>query len=391
MAKKASGFKDKLLKTLSTISTPSFRLGFSHIDLWCSCKNFAMNRLWSGQFTKGLLFGRSYIFYGESGSGKSLMAAITAADAQRQHGAYVIWMDIEHATDDTEGKKWLAKAGMDLDNLQYISAATIEEVKTVIAKTAKQYQEAIDNNEGDDLPPIVFVVDSYAALMTESQFDKIAGKDIGKVVGDMGQKAKQVGDLIISITHLVAGKKLLCVGVQHIMDNQDGYGPKHKTTGGNKLVYMASGCLMLTKKQLKLDDLDNKDNKKAIESKRGDMSKDVLKRSSDVVGIQCTMEIIKSRVSKPFERVDIQIPYGTGLDPYSGLFEVLMQEGVFKVSSQGWYEYTDPTKNGEIVKFQKGNFMAHADHLMEIADADIGSGAEAPISSTLAEIAEELE
>lgn len=376
MARKKS-FGQRMGKVLSTINTPTFKRGFSKIDLWVSASNFAMNRLWSGRFDRALLFGRNYVFYGESGSGKSLMCAIIAGNAQREHGAYVVWLDVEHANDDEAGKQWLERAGVDTDpdNFEYVSCSTLEEIKTVIAKTAKEFQKMIDEEDGDlsEVPPVLFVVDSWAAALTESQWEKTGGTDAGKITGDMGQKAKQTGDVINSVTHLCAGKPMMVIGVQHIMDNQDGYGRKHKTTGGNRMIYYASGCLMLTKKELKEEDTENEEVLSHYKKLDESMSKDARKAmgKNRFVGISATMEILKSRVSKPFEKVDIQIPYLTGIDPYSGLFNLLQQEGLITTPSQGWYQYIG--SDGAEVKFRKKDFREHADNIMALASEDISA------------------
>ena len=371
MAKKRS-FSSRIGNTLGTINTPTFRTGFSNVDLWVTSSNYAMNRLWSGDFNKALLFGRNYIYYGESGSGKSLFAAIIAGNAQKEHDAFVVWVDVEHASDDEAGRKWLERAGVNLDEEQfmYTSASTLEEIKTIIAKISVDYQAQTKAGE-TDLPPVVFVVDSWAAALTSSQWEKTGGKDAGKVVGDMGQRAKQLGDVVNSVTHLCAGLPIMVLGIQHIMDNQDGYGRKHKTTGGNKLLYYASGCILLTKKELKLEDVDDKDIKDSYAELDKGMLADVKKAAGGdrrFIGITSTAEIIKSRVSKPFSKIDIQIPYSTGVDPYSGLFALLMQEGIIYKGSPGWFEYT--TSEG-VQKFRKADFIKHADVLMQLADADI--------------------
>lgn len=375
MAKKKNSFAARMNKTLTTIKSPTFKMGFSNIDLWLDMGNYAMNRLWSGRFDRSLLFGRNYIFYGESGSGKSLLCAIAAADAQKTHGAYVVWMDVEHATDDEAGREWLSRAGIDVsdESFQYLSLSTLEEIKKTVAKVAVDYQKAMEDGE-EDLPPIVFVIDSWAAALTETQWERTGGKEAGRVVGDQGQKAKQTGDVINSVTHLCAGKPIMVLGVQHIMDNQDGYGRKFKTTGGNKMIFYASGCMMLTKKELKEDEVEDEDVIEHYKDLDSTMSADARKKigKNRFVGITATMEILKSRVSKPFEKVELQIPYLTGLDPYAGLFNLLQQEGSITVPSLGWYQYADGDK---MVKFRKKEFRKHADRIMELAETDISKPA----------------
>ncbi len=49
---------------------------------------------------------------------------------------------------------------------------------------------------------------------------------------------------------------------------------------------------------------------------------------SDTRGIRSKIKVAKSRYSKPFEEIEVHIPYDTGLSPYSGLYELFMSSGV---------------------------------------------------------------
>lgn len=372
MARKKFG--ENINRVISTINSPTLRQGFSPIDIWATSPNYAMNRLCSGRFNRGFLFGRNCVLYGESGSGKSLFCAAIAASAQKEHDAFVIWIDTENATNDEAGKRWLERAGMSLDEKDFLllSASSLEEIKKIIAKTCIDYKNNYGGEDVTEMPPLVIVVDSWASALTESEVERTSGKKAGELVGDMGQKAKQLGIVLNSVTHLCGGIPVLVLGVQHIMDNQDGYGRKHKITGGNKMLYFASLCLLLTKKQLRLGETDSKEVVEYYDDLEKNMSAEEWKnvgKDKMFVGISSVMEIIKSRVSKPFKKIEIQIPYETGIDPYSGLFSLLSQEGVITTSSQGWYEYKE--ENNEVVKFRKKDFLEHADRLMQLADLDL--------------------
>jgi len=371
MAKKKS-FRERMTSVLTTINSDMFHVGFSKVDMWISFGNYAMNRIMSGRFDRGLLFGREYILYGESGSAKSLMAAYLAADSQKQHNAFVVWLDIEHANDDEAGEAWLARAGIDIDpeNFLYLSMASLEDIKKTISGMAVEYREGQKNGE-TDLRPIVFVVDSWAAALTGSQIERM---ESGDLVGDQGQKAKQTGDVVLAINHLCSGIPIMCIGVHHVYDNQDMGGRKHKTSGGNKAIYMASGCLLLTKKELTDDVVENQEVAEHYKELSASMTAEMKKKlrgGKRTVGITAIVENIKSRVSKPFEKIEVQIPYMTGIDPYSGLFELLFQEGVITSPSTGWYAYTD--KTGKEVKFQRGKWREHADTVMALAKEDIST------------------
>jgi hypothetical protein len=73
---------------------------------------------------------------------------------------------------------------------------------------------------------------------------------------------------------------------------------------------------------------------------------------SDVLGIRAACKIMKTRYAKPFESVQVQIPYSTGMKPTSGLVDMFEKMGVLtKVGNK--LAYTDK-ETGEIVaEFRK--------------------------------------
>ncbi len=385
----ASKFTQKRKKAFATIKSPTVKVGFSNINKWVDMGNFAMNRIMSGKFKEGLLFGRQYVYYGESGSGKSLQSAYAAANAQRDHNAFVLWIDVEKATDDKAGQDWLTRAGVDLDeeNFEYMTLATLEDCKREVAKMCKFYKECYEDDNDDFDRPMIIVIDSWSAAMTQKQWEEAQE---GTLKGDMGQKAKQTGDVVQAITHLCSHLPVMVIGVGHIMDNQDMYGPKHKTTGGHKMFYMASGCLMLTKADLKTGDMNREiEDKEAAEYyealKKGMTAKHAKRKQ--IIGHVCVIDNLKSRNSKPGQRIEIQVPFNTGMDPYSGLFDLLIYEGAITVPSAGWYQYGP---EDAVKKFRKADFREHADAVMEWADTLNPNGISRPLTAeeVAAEIAE---
>lgn len=352
----ASSFKHRIDKVLRTINTETFRRGFSNIDMWADTGNFALNRLLSNRYDRAFLYGRSVNIYGVSGSGKSLLLAQTAGIEQKKRNAFVFWVDVEAATDDKEGEKWLQRAGIDTGgNFDYESLATFNDAQAFVSSIAQHYRKEVEDyrdGKSEEAPPPMFVIfDSFSAMLTESQYE-YAKK--GEMKGDQGQKAKQLGDFILKAGHLARGLPILFTGVHHVYDNQEmingkPVGGKHKLTGGNKPVYMASQSLLLSMKQLR--DTDDK---------------------SKTLGITSTAKVLKCRFSKPFEEVAINIPYGRGIDPYSGLFDLVIQDSVVTSPSQGWYQFVRP--DGSIQKFQRNSFLKYADEIMALPIKDEAPG-----------------
>lgn len=357
--KKTKSFKDKLNRALSTIKSPTFNMGFARNDLFVSTGNFALNWRLSGRFDRGYCFGRSVIVGGEPGSGKSLHTAYTCAQAQKQLGAHIIWMDVEKAS----SEEWLAACGLDMENVTYMRAGTVTDAKEMLALLCAQAREAEKEfaEGGDEPQPVVIVIDSYSAFMTESEYEKAVK---GENVGDMGQLAQQIGRLVKQATHLTDGLPVLVIGMVHIYYNQDGFGEKEKLTGGIKTLYMASYSIKMNKYKLTAEDMKEKGSKEELRQVRG---------------IKSVVEIQKSRFSKPFEKITIEVPYATGMDSYSGLFDIMKTLGIIYTptnpetgkQSVGWWTYKGADGN-PVKNFRESEFVSagHADLCMTLVNED---------------------
>ena len=97
-------------------------------------------------------------------------------------------------------------------------------------------------------------------------------------------------------------------------------------------IYASSIVIAMKKLKLKEDDEGNK--------------------VSDVRGIKAACKVMKSRYSKPFESVKVNIPYDTGIDPYSGMFDMLLKMEILEKTGNR-YKYVSPVDGTEIIQFQK--------------------------------------
>jgi len=52
------------------------------------------------------------------------------------------------------------------------------------------------------------------------------------------------------------------------------------------------------------------------------------KKTTTVNGIRALCKIMKTRFNKPFESVEIKIPWTTGMNPFSGLIDLFKNKGV---------------------------------------------------------------
>jgi len=277
-------------------------IGFSDPKIWIGTGNYALNRLISGDYNRGVPLSKVTMFAGEQGAGKSLLAANVMKSAQQDHDAYIIFLDSEGAGDES----WIKNAGVDtsIDKFIRIPVFTVTTCTKVVATAVKQLVA--------DYPekPFLFVLDSVGMLETETGQEKFLK---GQTPGDQGQLAKQLKKFIKGCIYLVEQKNIGFLLTNHTYDSMDMFNPDQKITGGNGVLYACS--IVIAMKKYKLKEVD--DYKETT-------------TSTGVHGIRTTAMVYKSRFAKPFEKTTIEIPWSTGVDPYSGLIELFEDDGLLK-------------------------------------------------------------
>lgn len=294
-----SKFRKSLTKTIPGVSE-----GFYDPTDWLSTGNYILNYLVSGDFYKGVPSGKVSVFAGESGSGKSYFVSGNLVKNAQEKGYFCVLVDSENALDE----QWLNALGVstDEDKLLRINASMIDDVARIIGEFMKGYRdEASKYEKREDMPKVLFVVDSLGMLMAPSetaQFEK------GDMKGDLGRKAKQLTSLVRNTVNMIAPYPIALVATNHTYASQDMFDPDDKVSGGQGFVYASSVLIAMKKKKLKEDEHGVK--------------------TSKVHGIKASCKIMKTRYNKPFEQADVYIPYETGMDPYSGLFDFFETKGI---------------------------------------------------------------
>lgn len=307
----------KLRKTLTEkLDIP---IGFSDPKIWIDTGNYALNRLISGDYNKGVPLSKVTMFAGEQSAGKSLLAANVMKTAQKEHDIFVILLDSEGAGDEV----WYENAGVDTspDKFIRIPVFTVTTCTQVVATAIKQLLNTYPDKS------FLFVIDSVGMLETETGQKKFAE---GKTPGDQGQLAKQLKKFIKGCLYLVEQRNIGFLCTNHTYDSMDMFNPDQKITGGNGVLYACSIVIAMKKAKLK----DTKTDMVA-EDKR-------TVTSTGVHGIRTTAMVYKSRFSKPFEKTVIEIPWNTGIDPYSGLIQLFEQDDLLKQPGTKMC-YTDKT------------------------------------------------
>jgi RecA/RadA recombinase len=194
-------------------------------------------------------------------------------------------------------------------------------------------------------PKVLFVIDSLGMMMTPTELNQF---DSGDMKGDMGRKAKALKALVTNCVNMFGSYNVGLVATNHTYQSQDMFDPDDKISGGQGFIYASSIVIAMKKLKLK-EDLDGN-------------------KVSDVRGIRAGCKVMKTRYSKPFEGVQVKIPYETGMDPYSGLVELFEKAGLLKKQGNRLaYKSKDGT---EVIEFRK-NWTGEK---LEIVMKDITSG-----------------
>jgi recombination protein RecA len=239
--------------------------------------------------------------------------------------------------DDTEDayiREFGERIGINNDELILLSSLTVEEHfekvflgwKDSKGKAKKSLVDLIVENDPDC--PIVVALDSVALLSTrheqEVKFEK----------PDMA-KAKQIraGMRMVSgnlqrhnILHLISNHVIAKIGVL--------FGNPKTTPGGSGIPFQASARIELSLGK-KIKDKENEEKK---------------------VGIQSNVYIAKNKMSAPFKEATIDIYFDRGVDPYSGIQQAMVDDGVLKEEEGNKFVYTAPDGKKETIrgfKFQE--------------------------------------
>jgi len=346
-----SKFRKSITKSIEGLS-----VGFNDPTDWVSTNNFALNYLISGDFTRGIPLGKVTVFAGESGAGKSFICAGNIVKNAQDQGIFPILIDTENALDE----KWLHALNVDTspDKLLKLNMAMIDDVAKMISEFVKEYKTLPEL----DRPKVLFVLDSLGMLLTPTDVNQF---NAGDMKGDMGRKPKALTALVRNCVNMFGALNLGLVATNHTYASQDMFDPDDKISGGQGFIYASSIVVAMRKLKLKEDEDGNK--------------------VSEVKGIRAACKIMKTRYAKPFESVQVKIPYETGMNPYSGLTDLCEGKDMLKKEGNSLV-YT--TNDGEVLKYFRKGWESNKDGCLDKVMADITANPH-KIQSTPLELIEE--
>jgi RecA/RadA recombinase len=258
------------------------------------------------------------VFAGESGAGKSYFCSGNIIKNAQEQGIFVVLVDSENALDES----WMKALGVDTspEKLLKLSMSMIDDVAKTIATFMSEYKSLPDGER----PKVLFVIDSLGMLLTPTDVNQF---EAGEMKGDLGRKPKALTALVRNCVNMFGNYNVGMVCTNHTYASQDMFDPDDKISGGQGFIYASSIVIAMKKLKLKEDEDGNK--------------------ISDVMGIRAACKVMKTRYAKPFEGVQVKIPYETGMNPYSGLVDLAEKRGLLKKDGN---RLAFTTTDGEVIK-----------------------------------------
>ena len=330
-----SKFRKDITKSIDGMS-----IGFNDPTDWISTGNFALNYLISGDFNRGIPLGKVTVFAGESGAGKSYICSGNIVKNAQDQGIFVVLIDTENALDE----QWLHNLGVDTSEgkLLKLNMAMIDDVAKTISTFMADYKSLPDGER----PKVLFVVDSLGMLLTPTDVNQF---EAGDMKGDMGRKPKALTSLVRNSVNFFGSYNVGMVCTNHTYASQDMFDPDDKISGGQGFIYASSIVVAMKKMKLKEYEDGNK--------------------IYDVMGIRAGCKVMKTRYAKPFEGMQIKIPYETGMNPYSGMVDLAEKRGLLKKEGNS---LVFVSSDGEVIKQFRKKWEANEDGCLDKIMLDFG-------------------
>lgn len=258
-------------------------------------------------------------------SGKSLISAQLIINALKEKNYDMIFYI------DTEGgvlyNKY-EKSGIDMKKFMYISVSTIEECTTTLRNLYNDFEEQMKAAKSpDEVPKCMVVLDSLSGLVTNKVIDDATN---GKVVQDMGLKAKLANTMVKSMMTIVMRTNCPLIVIAQAYDNPNAMGPqKYKEMNGGNGIKFCSHIVVQSSKSRK---------------RQEDANKGIKGGDSYFSGNLIRYITYKNRIVKEGLEAPMFVDLNKGISKYAGLWDDAVRLG-YIIQSGAWY--TVPSYGGD--------------------------------------------
>lgn len=292
---------------------------------WVDTGNLALNYLCSGRFYGGgIPIGRVIEIFGASSTCKTLFGTNILKGTQRS-GGVSIFLDAEHSLN----KDFAVKAShLEASKVLVLMADSLEKAFAKIHAAIRAVRAKIGLDK-----PIVIVYDSIAASPSDREFEEtqMDDKQLEKAKDMPGERAKTCSKELRKLGPILEKNNASVIFINQVR-HKIGimFGNPETNAGGGKSLEFYASLRLRTKAEKKFQDkLDN------------------------VIGMGVTVQNVKNKLVRPFITArSMQLYYDKGIDPVSGLLELLYQAERIEACGGGSYKIKEPYAAGQEIKFK---------------------------------------
>ena len=320
---------------------------YAEVQDFLDTGSYALNRVLTGDIHKGFPVGRISTLFGQSGSGKSLIAANTAALALKNNKVDVVYIF------DSEGGTLVnifKQHGVDMSKVNHIPVASVEQCSVKMLQTydmlVKARQEYLADPDNNDEVRAICILDSYGALAADKLVNDAVSKDRNAI--DMGLGARLKNNLMRGLMMRVVQSNATLLIINHeYQDPSAMFASKvHAMAGGLGIQFASHLILQCEKLLIKSTDMDF-----MTGLEKDDVDSGFFK------GNKIKLFVVKNRVCKPAYTATVYVDFNYGIAKYDGLVEDAVKMG-YLIDVRGGYEcksysdkritYKELIKNDEI-------------------------------------------
>ena len=320
---------------------------YAEVQDFLDTGSYALNRVLTGDIHKGFPVGRISTLFGQSGSGKSLIAANTAALALKNNKVDVVYIF------DSEGGTLVnifKQHGVDMSKVNHIPVASVEQCSVKMLQTydmlVKARQEYLADPDNNDEVRAICILDSYGALAADKLVNDAVSKDRNAI--DMGLGARLKNNLMRGLMMRVVQSNATLLIINHeYQDPSAMFASKvHAMAGGLGIQFASHLILQCEKLLIKSTDMDF-----MTGLEKDDVDSGFFK------GNKIKLFVVKNRICKPAYTATVYVDFNYGIAKYDGLVEDAVKMG-YLIDVRGGYEcksysdkritYKELIKNDEI-------------------------------------------
>lgn len=264
-----------------------------------------LNIAFSGETDGGFAPGITVL----SGDSKTFKSALSLFCLKAYLDMYDDAIGILYDTEYGITPDYVKSFGIDPTRVIHIPVEHVEQLKFDFVKKLEEI------NKGDH---VFFMVDSIGQISSKKETDDAHDE---KSVADM-TRAKAIRSLLRLITIQLTKKELPCFLINHVYVEIGAMYPKTIIPGGTAMTYSANQIFVITKSQEKSAD-------------------------GDLDGWKFTINVHKSRSVKEKSQLPFRVLYESGIQKYSGIFDLALEGGFIQKPKVGWYAYVDQ-ETGEV-------------------------------------------